>query len=405
MTRWTKEFFSTNRKNLGQRTQGGVVVLSGHVEVQRTADMAQKFYQESNFWYLTGINQPGWRMIYDGSRDYCWLVGPDVDEVKLTFDGGLVVEDALEQSGADEFVSWTDQEKILRQLARHHNTVHGLDHRRIAAAHSFAINPALAETYNVISRIFHSVTDINSEMADMRSRKTEHEVAAIRDAIKLTLKTFQDVRTKLTSFNYEHEIEAEFTYAFRRNNAHHAYDPIVASGSNACTLHYGANNARRQPRSAVLIDIGAEIDGYCADITRTYAWSKPTKRMLDLHGALQAAHIEIIKNIEPYMPIAEYLRMVDAIMKRHMIAVGLLNDENDSRYRKYFPHSISHGLGIDVHDSLGSSRTLEPGMVLTVEPGIYIKDEGIGLRIEDDILITDKGHENMSGRLSTTLLD
>jgi Xaa-Pro aminopeptidase len=152
------------------------------------------------------------------------------------------------------------------------------------------------------------------------------------------------------------------------------------------------------------MDVGAEVDGYAADITRTYAKGKPTKRQTQIHEVVRAAHHDIIDIIEPGLSIEDYLKQVDTRMKRALMEVGLLKYENDTdTYRKYFPHAISHGLGIDVHDSLGGAKYFEPNMVLTVEPGIYIPEEGIGVRIEDDILVTESGNRNVSAKLSTEL--
>jgi Xaa-Pro aminopeptidase len=214
------------------------------------------------------------------------------------------------------------------------------------------------------------------------------------------------VRQKLPTLRYEYEVEAEFSYYLRRHGAKgHAYDPIVASGQNACTLHYVDNTSRLKKRQLLLLDIGARSGGYAADITRTYALGEPTKRQVAVHEAVQDAQRQIISLLKPDLSIEEYHRDVDVIMKQALLSLGLMKDmEDDTAYRTYFPHAISHGLGIDVHDSLGGPRYLQPGMVLTVEPGIYIPDEGIGVRIEDDILITDTGHANLSARLSTDLI-
>ena len=151
------------------------------------------------------------------------------------------------------------------------------------------------------------------------------------------------------------------------------------------------------------MDIGARHHGYAADITRTYAYGKPTKRQQSVHATVQAAQTEIISLLEPGLSVETYQTKVDAIMKRALMDLKLITDEKDEKYHKYFPHAISHGLGIDVHDALGKPRVLQPGMVLTVEPGIYIPEAGIGVRIEDDIVITDTGHRNMSGKLSAYL--
>lgn len=403
MTSWDKQFFIENRRRLASRIEGGVMALAGYVSVQRSNDMAQPFTQDANFWYLTGITEPGWQMVYDGTRHRCWLIRPEIDETTRLFDGSLSDEQAIAISGADEVIARRDQETVLRQLARRHATVYGIDPKSLHAHASFVVNPAAGELYAVLERIFSHISDVQTPLAVLRSIKSDEEVAAIKRAVTLTTKTFETVKQSLSAYHHEYEIEAAFGYAFRKTGAQFAYDPIVASGANACTLHYIANRDRRPKQGAVLIDIGAQAAGYCADITRTYAWQSPTKRTIRLHQALEAAHHQIIKSIQPDMPVMEYQRAVDEIMQNMMVEQGLLSAGDDPRYRQYFPHAISHGLGIDVHDSLGGTRTLQPGMVLTVEPGLYLADEGIGMRIEDDVVVTKSGVVNLSASLSTSL--
>ena len=152
------------------------------------------------------------------------------------------------------------------------------------------------------------------------------------------------------------------------------------------------------------MDIGARLDGYAADISRTYGLGEPTQRQRQVHAAVQVAQQEIIKLIKPGLLVADYYTSVDVIMKQALVGLGLLRStDDDATYRRYFPHAIGHGLGVDVHDSLGQPVEFLSGMVLTVEPGIYIPEEGIGVRIEDNILVTDKGHTNLSKALSTSL--
>jgi len=143
------------------------------------------------------------------------------------------------------------------------------------------------------------------------------------------------------------------------------------------------------------------VNGYCADVTRTYAVGAPTDRQKAVHAAVESAHHKIIALLGPDKLVKDYHQQVDGIMIKALKSLGLYSKPSD--YRKYFPHAISHGLGIDVHDSLGSPTHFKPGMVLTVEPGIYIPEEEIGVRIEDDILITETGIENLSGALPTSL--
>jgi len=246
------------------------------------------------------------------------------------------------------------------------------------------------------------VIDCRKDLAQLRAIKQPEEIKAIQRAIRLTVDGFEHIKQAIESHGYEYEIEAEFSYFFRSHGASgHAYEPIVAAGKNACTLHYVANNDPIKKNSMVLMDIGAEVDGYAADITRTIQKGVATKRQLAVHAAVEEAQRRIIQLLEPELSVEEYQRSVDEIMSEALKRLGLYAGEES--LRRYMPHAVSHGLGIDVHDSLGGTRYLQPDMVLTVEPGIYIPEEGIGVRIEDDILITDKSHRNLSQRLSTSL--
>lgn len=380
--------------------QGGLVVLTAFDEVQWSGDMAVPFVQESNFWWLTGIEQPGWKAIIDSRRRSLVLVRPDRSETQRLFDGDISDDKVIALNGAIEVISDTGLESYLRRLARHHTVVQTVYDQR---EHGFVSNPAQRDLYSRLSRIFSSVQDCRSMLDELRAIKSEEEIAEIRKAITLTIGTFRAIRQQLESYRYEYEVEGDMTRAFRRTNAHHAYQPIVASGSHAVTLHYISNGARLAKRQPLLVDVGARVDGYAADITRTYCL-KPTKRQQQVHAAVENAHRRIIALLGPNLLVAEYIHQVDEIMKDALVELGLLEDRNDTKtYRNYFPHAISHGLGIDVHDSLGAPRYFQPGMVLTVEPGIYIKEEHIGVRIEDDILITTDGHENLSRALSTSL--
>ncbi len=393
-------FFKDNRKQLVKK--GGLYVLGAYTKMQRTLDEAHKFEQEANFWYLTGIEAPDWRVIIDSHKT--WLIMPEVDDSHEVFNGSLSAEDAIKISGADEVLKYDDANKLLRDLAHQHSLVYSLGDDPYAKYYDFAINPAPKELWRQLDRIFNEVQDVRAELARQRAIKKPEEIQAIKRAIKLTNKTFVEVKQRFDDFKFEYEIEAEFTGAFRRAGANHAYDPIVAAGANAVTLHYSSNSMPVRKNSLVLIDIGAKVDGYPADITRTYATGSPSKRSQEVHAAVQVAQKEIISLLKPGLSPQEYSETVDEIMKQKLIELDLLNNPADNdTYRRYFPHAISHGLGVDVHDSLGAPLELKPGMILTVEPGIYIPEEGIGVRIEDDILITDSGHQNLSISLSTDL--
>ena len=395
-------FFELNRHRTMQALSGGIAVFTAYTAMQRTNDASFPFEQEASFWWLSGIEHPDWWLIIDGTRQKSWLVRPFVGETQQLFDGCLSDEEAVKVSGIADIMSHDDAMKFLRDAARHHSVVYAIGESPVSEYYDFIQNPAQKQLWKILERTFQKVTDCQRELAKLRAIKQPEEIKAIQRAINVTIEGFETIHRKLPALTYEYEVEAEFSYLFRKKGAAgHAYDPIVASGAHACTMHYAYNQGRLKKPGLLLMDVGARVDGYAADITRTYAVGEPTKRQVAVHTAVQTAHQRIINLLRPGLELATYLQQVDEIMQQALQSLGLLKTPED--YRRYFPHAISHGLGVDVHDSLGQPRYLEAGMVLTVEPGIYIPQENIGVRIEDDILITNKGHRNLSQKLATHL--
>jgi Xaa-Pro aminopeptidase len=402
----TYNFFQNNRNSLIAAINNGVVVLSAYYQMQRGNDAAFSFEQEANFWYLTGIDSSDWWLIIDGQAKKSWLVEPEIDSVNRIFNGELSPEDAMRTSGIDTVISRSQADTLLRELAKTQDTVHTLDSypsAKDAKHYGFIVNPAQKQMWSRLKKEFYKVCDCRLELSKLRAIKQPSEIAAIRKAISLTVDAFNDVKKKLPNLNHEYEVDAEFSHYFRNHGAQsNAYDSIVAGGENACTLHYTANNDPLKKSTLLLLDIGARVGGYAADISRTYTIGQPTARHIAVHSAVESAQQEIIGLLKPGLSVKEYHENVDVIMQLALRGLGLPRATPDGS-RGYFPHAVSHGLGIDVHDSLGRPEFFKTGMVLTVEPGIYIPEEGIGVRIEDDILITDNGHENLSGSLSTSL--
>lgn len=380
---------------------GGIFVFTGYEAMQHSGDMQATFLQEGSFWWLSGIDEPGWKMICEGSNGgKTTLFRPDTSETQKIFDGTLDDETALRQSGAQKILPMTDFEHELRHMRRTHPLVKTI---KPIEQGNFVHNPALQDMHKLLDRIFENVEDCAKKIYELRAIKQPEEIERIKKAVQHTVRAFKLVRESLVEYRTEYAVEAAFTSEFRRNNLHHAYQPIVASGKHACTLHYASNSAVFTKKQPILIDIGARYHGYSADITRTYC-EAPSKRLREVHAAVEHAHHACIALLGPNLLIADYISSVDDIMKRALMDIRLLKDKNDNdTYRKYFPHAISHGLGVDTHDPLGGPRYFQPGMVVTVEPGIYIPEEDIGVRIEDDILITADGYENLSRALSTKL--
>lgn len=388
-----------NRERLVDSCQGALIIIAGHESMQLSGDMAAPFLQEANFWWLTGIEESGWKLIVDGARSKSMLVRPYLTESQQVFDGSITDDDALSLSGVDKIITTKQFEDELVQLARSHTLVMTTANKQ----DDMCVNPAQHKLANQLERTFAKIEFCDRQLAELRAIKQPEEVETIKKAIGVSVVAYENVRNKWAEYKYEYEVEADFTYAFSKEGHKHAYAPIVAGGHRACTLHYDKNNQKINKRDCVVIDIGARVQGYAADITRTYC-ANPTKRQRQVHNAVQQAQSRIVDLLGPNLSVVEYINGVDDIMKEAIIGLGLMKDKDDQlNYRKYFPHAVSHGLGVDVHDSLASPRHFRPGMVLTVEPGIYIPEESIGVRIEDDILITDSGHINLSKALSTDL--
>lgn len=398
-------FFVLNRERAMEKLQGGLLVAAGYTGMQRGNDAEFKFEQEANFWYLTGLEFPDWWIIMDAKRGKSWLVEPDIDEKQRLFQESLLSKDAKRASGITDVLTRDAAMTMLRTAAKSHQLVYTIGLPQYHDHFGFTLNPAPHDMVQMLSRVFTKVQDFRLELARLRAIKQPIEIEMIQAAIDITVKAISDIKTKLTTYKYEYEIEADLSHAFRATGGSgHAFDPIVAGGANATVVHYFTNNSPLKKGNFVMMDVGARFQGYAADITRTYAFGKPTKRMIAVHESLQSAQRQIIALLQPGLPVEDYQNQSDIIVKKAMLDLHIISSMDDEEeFRRRYPHAVSHGLGIDVHDALGRPRTFESGMVVTVEPGIYLPDEGIGVRIEDDILITDTGHKNLSAKLSSDL--
>lgn len=399
------DFYTKNRSALLRSVgTGALIVLAGYQEMQRSNDTTFPFEQEANFWYLTGIESPDWRLIIDGKRRKSYLVSPQVSRTQEIFDGSLSYEDALRISGCDQVLGRDEADSLLLHLKTEHPIVYTIDESKLLAQYyPMAFNPAQKELGAYLKNRFQDVRSCEREINNLRMIKQPEEIDCIKKAIKLTIDGFQVMATERQNYKYEYEAEARLSYDFRRRGAlGHAYSPIVGDHHNACTLHYVANNDRLKPRSLLLIDAGASYLHYAADITRTYAIGQPTSRQKAVHAAVLRVQKACIDAVRPGATLKEIHRLAEELIKEELVGLGLYKD--DDSVGKYFPHAIGHGLGLDVHDPLPASEPLQPGMVLTIEPGIYIHDESIGVRIEDNILVTETGAINLSRALSTDLV-
>jgi Xaa-Pro aminopeptidase len=256
-------------------------------------------------------------------------------------------------------------------------------------------NPHRAQIIEKARRIFaKSPIDIRSNFATLRSVKEPEEIAIISSAIDITHAGLNLVLKDISKYSNEQSIEAELTKQFQMLGASgHAYKPIIAGGVASCTLHYVANNAQLKKGDVLLFDVGAEFNNYAADISRTIVYgTEPSNQQKEIISATKEAQSEIITYLRPGITWKQLADCADQIIAKKLIRLGLIakiHQKND--IRKYFPHAVSHFLGIDVHDVGDYTQPLTAGMVITIEPGIYIKNESIGVRFEDDVVITKNG--------------
>ena len=389
------DFFISNRRSLSERIDGLVVLTAGK-QMQRCYDEAYRFEQEANFWYLTGINEPDWKLIIHEGESV--LVAPKISEISGIFNEHLDAKQALEISGANSVIAESELLDYLKSLtAKNAYTIFP----QKQSDYEFQLNSSQNNLTKMLKKHFKSLNDVRPNLNKLRAIKQKPEIMMMRRAINLTRSAFEIVKSELDSYNFEYEAQARFSYEFERTGASHAYDPIVAGGKNAVTLHYNSNRDGLRQDELVLMDVGASYGGYSADITRTHAFGEATERQRAVHRAVKQAKDQIIDLLKPGKNVKEYLSESDEIMREALRSLNLYESKDD--FRKYYPHAISHGLGIETHDPLGAPETFAVGMVLTVEPGIYIPEENIGVRLEDDILIKETGYENLSKLLSSEL--
>jgi Xaa-Pro aminopeptidase len=407
-SRFTSAFFAGNRQRLRELFTGTApIVLTANGLLQRGADSPYAFSQDANFWYLTGIDEPDIVLVID--RDSEYLIIPPRSVSRVAFDGALQAADLSRRSGVqkiyDDTEGWDKLEQRLRKV-RHIATVGAPP--AYVEQYGLYTNPARAALIERLKQTKASLEflDLQSHMSRLRTVKQTPELQAIQAAIDITGQSLRDALrpAKLSKYRYEHELEATISYGFRKRGASgDAFEPIVASGERACVLHNVANHGAFAADELVVTDVGAEVEHYAADITRTTSLSRPSRRQQAVHAAVLEAQEYALGLLKPGVLLKEYEQEVALFVGEKLRELGLVKSLSHEAIRTYFPHAASHFLGLNVHDIGEYNRPLEPGVVLTVEPGIYVVEEAIGVRIEDDIVITETGNDVLSKALARDL--
>ena len=401
---FNSDFFVGNRQKLRELFTGTApIVVTANGLLQRGGDSSFPFAQDASFWYLTGIEEPDITLVIDRDKEY--IIVPERSSSREAFDGAIGREELIVRSGIETVYGYEEgwEQLGLRLKKVKHVATVGVPPAYIEA-YGLYTNPARA---SLVQRLKHEksdieLLDIGPHITRLRMIKQPQELLAIQSAIDITVASLKETfsAAKKRQYDYEYQIEGQLSNGFRKRGATgHAFAPIVASGQRACTLHYVENNGAVSADELVVADVGAEVDHYAADITRTYALGNASRRQQAVHQAVIDVQDYAFGLLGPNVKLRDYEDQIEQYMGEKLRELGLIKSITHDTVRHYYPHATSHFLGLNVHDIGDYDRPLEAGVVLTVEPGIYIPEEGIGVRIEDDVLITSKSIQNLSSKL------
>ncbi|MPL94180.1 Xaa-Pro aminopeptidase [bioreactor metagenome] len=399
------EFFRRNRKRLMEKLlPESLVVLAGNEHMPWSGDQDYAFRQNSDFYYLTGIDEENAVLCLcphhpdPNMREVLFVQEADPTMV-IWYGKRLSREEASALSGI-KTVKWVNDFKAtLRDMAQQSRTIYmGVNEYLKYSTNTHDANRRLVDEIKNLFPLHHyeRLTPITTEL---RLCKSSEEIEMIGKAIDITKEAFIRVLKTTKPGMMEYEVEAEMTHEFiRRGASGHAYSPIVAGGENACVLHYITNDFPLKDGDLMLLDFGATYGNYASDCSRTVPVNgKFTSRQKQCYNAVLDVLKEAKKILVPGTTIEKTNKQIALMLEQKMIGLGLFSAEDVKNntgsaplYFRYYMHGASHFMGLDVHDVGLRTMTLKKGMVLTCEPGIYIKEEGIGIRIENDILVDDE---------------
>jgi Xaa-Pro aminopeptidase len=399
------QLFIENRRNLeAQLKPGSIAVFNSSDVMPKSADGIHPFSQQTDLFYLSGIDQEESTLVLfpdareEKHREVLFL--RETSEQIALWEGKKYTKDEAAAASGVKTVYWNAEfDSVFRALvfqaeriylnANEHLRAEALVETRDARFGKWCREAFPLHRYHRLAPIMHQ----------LRAVKSPIEVELIRQAAGITGRAFRRLLGFIRPGVWEYEIEAEIWHEFLRARSRGpAFQTIVASGADSCTLHYVKNDKQCRDGDLVLLDFGAEYAHYAGDLTRTVPVNgRFTPRQRAVYDAVLRVQKAAIQMLRPGNTLEAYTAEVGRLMEAELIGLGLLDAEKvkgqpkeQPLYKKYFPHGTSHHLGLDVHDYGDKFRPFEAGMVFTCEPGIYIREEGIGVRIENDILVTDR---------------
>ncbi|RLM06165.1 Xaa-Pro aminopeptidase [Gibbsiella quercinecans] len=416
-----QEFHNRRQALLAKMAPASAAVIFAAPEATRNADSEYPYRQSSDFWYLTGFNEPEAVLILvksDETHNHSVLFNRVRDlTAEIWFGRRLGQEAAPARLGVDRALPFDEINDHLHLLLNGLNVVyHAQGEYAYADAILYGALEKLRKGFRQNLQAPATVIDWRPWLHDMRLFKSPEEIGVMRRAGEITALAHTRAMETCRPGMFEYQLEAEIHHEFTRHGARYpSYNTIVGSGENGCILHYTENASQMRDGDLVLIDAGCEYQGYAGDITRTFpvngTFSTAQRAVYDI---VLASLYKALALFRPGTSIREVTEDVVRVMVSGLVKLGVMHGEveqliAEQAHRQFFMHGLSHWLGLDVHDvghygTPSRERLLEPGMVLTIEPGLYIAPNadvppeyrGIGIRIEDDILITADGNENLT---------
>ncbi|MDZ4749544.1 MAG: aminopeptidase P family protein [Saprospiraceae bacterium] len=394
--------FTDRRKDFAKKmVSASVAIFCSNDPMPRSGDQFFPFRQDSALFALSGLDQPGTIIVLNpdakkkSNREIAFILPPDPEH--LIWHGERYSQkQATAVSGISTIYTIDQWDRIMPSLVRSASTIYTLPRHTDwseteVKTQNDRMNEKLKQLYPK-----HTFQSANAILTRMLMLKHPVEIDLMRNAVQVTGRAFDSVLHHIRPGMFEYEVEARLTFEISRHGCQYAFEPIVASGGSACTLHYVRNDKRIGRRDLVLIDFGAEYACMASDMTRTIPASGTfTKRQRAIYTSVLNVLNEITTMMRPGVTLDELNREAGVLIERELVRLKIISNRDLRRQdaasplrRKYFMHGIGHHLGYDVHDVSDRRAPLKPGMVITCEPGLYILEEQIGIRLENDILIT-----------------
>lgn len=402
-----KSLFEKNRQRFTEKMEAGsMAIFHSNYMYSWNGDAFYKFKQNSDFFWLTGIDQAHSVLVIFPDcpvKEFreCLFLTETSPKIAIWEGHKYSKEEATQASGIAS-VFWNDKYMdTLRPIINMAENIYlPLNENDRFIPQSPYKNLDFAREMQSLYPL-HNYKRAGKILQRLRAIKTEEEIQLMKEAVAISKKGWERILKFVKPGVWEHEIEAELIHEFVRNRGNgFSFEPIVASGASACVLHYIENNRQVKDGDLVLVDCGVDYANYASDMTRCLpASGKFSQRQKDVYNAVLRVMREATKLLKPGTMLMEYHETVGEMMTKELMDLGLITKSDVAKqdpkwpaYKEYFMHGTSHFLGVDVHDSGMRYEPMAPGMVFTCEPGIYIKEEGIGVRIENNILITSNGY-------------